>query len=66
MDNLTKYISYEILDPTKENGREVIFERDKAQTAYDRGFLVSEHEIVRAYLSGGQKLTTILSTEWRD
>ena len=66
MDNPRKQISYEILDPTKENGREIISDRDEAQVAYHRGFLVSEHEIIVAYLASGQKLTTILTTEWRD
>jgi len=66
MDNPSKQISYEILDPTQEKGREIIFDRDEAYAAYHRGFLVFEHEIIIAYLSSGQKLTTILTTEWRD
>ena len=44
MDSPSKQISYEILDPARENGR----------------------EIITAYLSGGQKLATIFTTEWRD
>lgn len=66
MDNPNKSVSYEILDPTKEDGREIISDRNEAQVAFDKGYLVSEHEIVVAYLSSGQKLTTILTTEWRD
>ena len=66
MDNPIKQISYEISDPTRENGHNIIFDREEARAAYDRGFLVSEHEIVIAYLSSGQKMTTILTTEWRD
>lgn len=66
MDNPSKHVSYEILDPTKDDGREIVFDRDEAQAAYDRGYLVPEHEIVTAYLSTGQKITTILSTEWRN
>lgn len=66
MDNPSKHISYELLDPTKEDGRELTSDRDEAQAAFDRGYLVSEHEMVVAYLSSGQKLTTILTTEWRD
>ena len=64
MSNPTKHISFEILDPMKEEGRELIDDRETAQEAFKRGFLVSEHEIVVAYLSSGQKLTTILTTEW--
>ncbi len=66
MDNLSKQISYEILDPTKDEGRDLTQDRELAQGAFDRGYLVSEHEIVVAYLNSGQKLTTILTTEWRD
>ena len=66
MNNPTQQISYEILDPTNENDRTIIFDREEAQAAYNRGFLVAEHEIVIAYLSNGQKLSTILTTEWRD
>lgn len=65
MDNPTKQLSYEILDPTKDAGRELTAEREVAQEAYERGFLVSEHEIVTAYMTSGQKITTILTTEWR-
>lgn len=64
MNNPNKQISYEFLDPTKENGREITFDLDDAKVAFDRGYLVFEHEIVTAYLSSGQKLTTILTTEW--
>lgn len=66
MDDLSKQISYEILDPVKEEGRELTYDREAAQTAFDRGYLVSEHEIIVAYLSSGQKLTSIMTTEWRD
>jgi hypothetical protein len=66
MDNPTKQISYEILDPTEDFGRELTEDRVVAQQAYDRGFLVSEHEIVKAFVSTGQRITTILTTEWRD
>lgn len=66
MDNPSKHTTYEILDPTKADGRDITSDREDAQAAYDRGFLVSEHEIVTAYLSTGQKITTILSTEWRN
>jgi hypothetical protein len=65
MDSPTKHISYEMLDPTKEDGRELTTDRDVAQDAYDRGFLISEHEIVTAYMTTGQKITTVLTTEWR-
>jgi len=66
MDNPTKHISYEILDPTKDSGRELTADRTIARKAYNRGFLVSEHEIVTAYTSTGQKITTILTTEWKE
>ena len=66
MDNPTKQISYELLDPTEESGRELTDDRAVARKAYARGFLVSEHEIVSAYLSTGQKITTVLTTEWRE
>ena len=66
MDNPTKQISYEMLDPTEDFGRELTTDRAVAQRAYDRGFLVSEHEIVKAYVSTGQRITTILTTEWKE
>jgi hypothetical protein len=66
MDNPTKQISYEILNPAEDTGRKLTANRVVAQKAYDRGFLVSEHEIIKAYLSTGQRVTTILTTEWRD
>ncbi len=62
----SKHITYEILDPTKDSGREITSDLDEAEAAYDRGFLISEHEMVVAFLSTGQKITTILSTEWRE
>ena len=64
--NPSKQISYELLDPTMDEGREITLDLHEAQTAYERGFLVSEHEMVVAFLSTGQKLTTILTTEWRN
>ena len=64
MDNPIFHISYEILDPTKD-GRELTSDREVAEAAYNRGFLVSEHEIVKAYLSTGRSVTTIITTDWR-
>jgi len=66
MSNPTKQISYELLDPMEDSGRELTSDKAVAQKAYARGFLVSEHEIVTAYLSTGQKITTILTTEWKE
>ena len=66
MSNPTKQISYELLDPMEDSGRELTSDKAVAQKAYTRGFLVSEHEIVTAYLSTGQKITTVLTTEWKE
>jgi len=65
MDIPTQHISYEILDPMKDGGRELTSDREVAEAAYNRGFLVSEHEIVKAYLSTGRSVTTIITTDWR-
>ena len=66
MSNPAKQISYEMLDPMEDSGRELTYDKAVAQKAYNRGFLVSEHEIVTAYLSTGQKMTTVLTTEWKE
>ncbi|MDR1963306.1 MAG: hypothetical protein LBQ50_05970 [Planctomycetaceae bacterium] len=67
MENPQIHISYEILDPTDESDRELTSDIEVANDRYARGYLVSKHELVVAYLSTtGQKLTTILTTEWRN
>ena len=66
MDNPTQHISYEMLDPAEEFGREFTTDRSVARKAYNRGFLVSEHEVVVTYTSTGQKITTTLTTEWKE
>ena len=65
MDLPSQHVSYEILDPTKDSGRELTSDREVAEAAYQRGFLVSEHEIVKAYPSAGRSVTTIITTDWR-
>ena len=65
MDIPTQHISYEILDPTGDYGRKLTSDREVAETAYSRGFLVAEHEIVKAYLATGRSVTTIITTDWR-
>ena len=65
MEIPTQQVSYEILDPTKDSGRELTSNREVAEAAYNRGFLVSEHEIVKAHLSVGRSVTTIITTDWR-
>ena len=66
MDNPTKYISYEILDPIKDSGVESTTDSAVAQRAYNRGFIVLQLETVEAYTSTRQKITTTLTTEWKE
>jgi len=66
MDNPTKYITYEILDPTRDAGVELTTDNAVARRAYNRGFIVLQLETVEAYTSTRQKITTTLTTEWKE
>ena len=64
----TREIVYEISSSTSLEDidvRKTTVEAN-AREAYERGYMVNEHEIVEALLSTGQKVTTTLTTEWRD
>jgi hypothetical protein len=67
MDNPTKRILYRISTP---NPYEVDEERETADEmfallAYNHGYLVEKDEIVEAFMTTGQKVTTTLTTDWR-
>ena len=64
-DTPIQRVFYEIFDPSHDGDKDSTFDREVAEDAYNRGFLIIEHEIVKAYWPGGRSVTTIISTDWR-
>jgi hypothetical protein len=67
MDNPTKQILYRIFTSIslEEIGERRTDDEMDALLAYRRGFIVEKDEIIEAFTTTGQKVTTTLTTDWR-